>query len=102
MRIDSKILNKTLYIGLTGELDEHASEYTKTELDELMRREAMGRVVIDLSGLSFMDSTGIGVLIGRFKKLKSRQIPLFIANPTAHVDKLFLMTGIYEIMPKIG
>ncbi|GHV00475.1 anti-sigma F factor antagonist [Clostridia bacterium] len=101
VRIESKVLNQTLYIGLNGELDEHAAEYTRAGLDGLMTAGSVQRVVIDLSGLSFMDSTGVGVLIGRFKKLKARNIPLFLANPTSGADKVLTMSGIYQIMPKI-
>ncbi|MDR1093636.1 MAG: anti-sigma factor antagonist [Clostridiales bacterium] len=101
MRVDSKILNKTLYIGLTGELDEHAADYTKAELDSLTNAAPMQRVVIDLSGLSFMDSAGVGVLIGRFKKLKARSVPVFLANPAPQTDKVLRMSGIYQIMPLV-
>lgn len=48
-----------------------------------------------------MDSTGIGVLIGRYKKMKLKNIPIFIANPSNHAEKIFKMTGLYDIMPKI-
>ena len=102
MRIDNKVVNKTLYIGLSGELDEHSSVYTRQTLDTLMEAAEMVRVVIDLSELSFMDSTGVGVLIGRFKRLKGRDIPIFIANPSSQADRIFKMTGLYDIMPKIS
>lgn len=102
MRIDHKVVNKTMYIGLSGELDEHASHYTRQSLDKLLEQDGFIRVVIDLSELSFMDSTGIGVLIGRFKKLNSRGVPIFIANPSKQADRIFTMTGLYDIMPKIS
>jgi len=102
MRIDNKVVNKTLYIGLSGELDEHTSGYTRQTLDKLLESAQMIRVVIDLSELSFMDSTGVGVLIGRFKKLKGREIPIFIANPSSQADRIFRLTGLYEIMPKLN
>ncbi len=102
MRIDNKIVNQTLYIGLSGELDEHTSHYTRQTLDTLMAADGYARVVIDLSELSFMDSTGVGVLIGRFKKLSGRGLPIFIANPSKQADRIFNMTGLYEIMPKIS
>ena len=102
MRIDSKVVNSTLYIGLSGELDEYASEYARRTLDRILDGEKMTRVVVDMSETSFMDSTGIGVMIGRFKKLKSRGIPIFIANPSRAADKILALTGIYEIIPKIS
>ena len=60
------------------------------------------QVIIDLSELEFMDSTGIGVLIGRYKRMKSSNIPIYICNPNNHIEKIFKMTGLYEIMPKIS
>ena len=48
-----------------------------------------------------MDSTGIGVLMGRYKKMKQRGIPIFIANPSVQADKIFRMTALYEVMPKV-
>ena len=48
-----------------------------------------------------MDSTGIGVLIGRYKRMKDKDIPIYIANPSKHAEKIFKMTGLYDIMPKI-
>jgi len=102
MKIKAKEHNQTLFVVLSGELDEHTAEYTRTNLDELFAAKAYAQVVIDLSELDFMDSTGIGVLIGRYKKLKDKKIPIFICNPSAHAEKIFNMTGLYEIMPKIS
>lgn len=102
MNIESKLFNKTLYVALSGELDEHTADYIRGEFDRLITVTDMMRVVVDMSELSFMDSTGIGMMIGRFKKLKNRSIPLLIANPSAAADKIFKMTGLYDIMPKIS
>ena len=101
MHIKSKIYNKTLYILLCGELDENSANYSREKLDELFKGNNFSQVIIDLSELEFMDSTGIGVLIGRYKKMKTRNIPIFISNPSPHAEKIFKMTGLYEIMPKI-
>ena len=101
MKIQHKIVNSVLYIGMTGELDESAAGYTRDFLEALFDKEPINKVVMDLSDLSFMDSTGIGVLIGRFKILKSRGISIMIANPSKVVDKILTLSGIYELMPKI-
>ena len=57
---------------------------------------------LDASELEFMDSTGVGVMIGRYKKFKERGIPVFISNPSLHAERIFKMSGLYEIMPKIS
>ncbi len=101
MHIKSKVYNKTLYVLLCGELDEHSATHTRLTLDKLFSGSDFEQIIIDLSELDFMDSTGIGVLIGRYKRMKNRHIPIFICNPSKHAEKIFKMTGLYEIMPKI-
>lgn len=101
MQIKSRVHNKILYVLLCGELDECSANYTKLTLDEIFDKPDFEKIVIDLSELEFMDSTGIGVLIGRYKKMKGRDIPIYITNPSPHVEKIFKMTGLYQIMPKI-
>lgn len=101
MHIKSKVINNTLYVVLCGELDEHSATYTRLAMDEIFAGGDFLQIIIDLSELEFMDSTGIGVLIGRYKKMKNRNIPIFICNPSKHAEKIFKMTGLYEIMPKI-
>jgi len=102
MEIKNRIYNNTLYISLSGELDEMTANFTRSEMDSLLDNLNFKQIVIDLGELTFMDSTGIGILIGRYKKMKSKNIPIFICNPNNHIEKIFKMTGLYEIMPKIN
>ncbi len=102
MQIKNRLYNNTLYISLSGELDEMSANFTRQQLDSIMQLPDAKQIVIDLSELTFMDSTGIGILIGRYKKMKLKNIPIFICNPNNHIEKIFQMTGLYEIMPKIS
>lgn len=102
MDIQYKISNETLKILISGELDEYSASFARTILDDLFQNNEYSQIVIDLSKLEFMDSTGIGVLIGRYKKLKEKQKNIYIMNPNKHIEKIFKMSGLYEIMPKIG
>ena len=101
MDIQYKIVDSIMNVKLCGELDEYTANYTRTYLDDLFSNNDFSQAIIDLADLDFMDSTGIGVLIGRYKKLRNRHTPIFIANPNNHIDKIFRMSGLYEIMPKI-
>ena len=102
MIIHTRQKGNTLYIMLDGELDECASKYTKQYLDDTFDSAVYDNVVFDMSDLSFMDSTGIGVLLGRYKKLKNSYKKAYIANPNSTIEKIINMSGIYEIMPKIS
>ena len=102
MQIKSRMANKTLYILLSGELDEYTAQTVRKNLDLLLdTQKGYVQIVIDLSELTFMDSTGVGVLIGRYKKMKERNKPIFITNPSRNAERIFKMSGLYEIMPKI-
>ena len=70
--------------------------------NNVLRSPKFNQIIIDLSELDFMDSTGIGVLIGRYKRMKDKHIPIFICNPSTHAERIFKMTGLYDIMPKIS
>ena len=100
MEIRSRVYNNIMYVTMSGELDESNAPYSKATLDDLFLNADFGQVIIDLSELSFMDSTGVGILIGRYKKLKEKGIPIYICNPSKHAEKIFNMTGLYNIMPK--
>ena len=57
--------------------------------------------MFDLGNVSFMDSTGIGFLIGRYKKLMRYGIPMYITNPNLTADKILSLSGVYTLIPKI-
>lgn len=102
MEIKSRVVNKTLYILLSGELDEYTAQTVRNKLDLLLdTQKGFVQIVMDLSEMTFMDSTGIGVLIGRYKKMKDMNKPIFITNPSRNAERIFKMSGLYEIMPKI-
>jgi len=100
MQVKNRIHKNTLYISLDGELDEHTAEYTRVNLDQAMTQTRAGQIIIDLANLRFMDSTGIGVLIGRYKKMKDKNVPIYISNPSTQAERIFKMTGLYSLMPK--
>lgn len=102
MQIQSKLYKDILYLSLCGELDENSAEYVRANLDEQMSVNYYKQIIIDLSQLNFMDSTGIGVLLGRYKKMQQRGIPIYISNPSKQADKIFRMSALYDIMPKIN
>ena len=102
MKIETEIKDNAMKIKFCGELDEYTANYTRSYLDNAIKINRYEYVVFDMSGLEFMDSTGIGVLLGRYKLLKSQKKDMYIFNPNPIVEKIINMSGIYEIMPKIS
>lgn len=102
MKIEHYRKSDELHVKLCGELDEHHSAYVRMALDSLLDSDGVKRLYIDMSELAFMDSTGIGVLIGRYKRLKPRGVPIYIESPPPAVDRVLGLSGIYNIMIKAG
>lgn len=91
----------TLVISLVGELDEHWAQSVSSKMDKALQQNHYDNIVLDLSKMSFMDSTGIGVLIGRYKIARKYNKKIYVQNPTSTVDKILKMSGLYEILNKI-
>ncbi len=102
MKVKYITQNNDLTIYLEGELDEYSASKIREGIDGILENSSnISRVIFDFSSLGFMDSTGIGMLIGRYKKIKSRGIKVFIQNPSKSVEKVIEISGLYRIMPKI-
>ena len=102
MKIYANRREDIIELKLVGELDEHSAKTARREADEYAQK-AIGakKAVLNLSEVSFMDSTGIGFLLGRYKTFKRFGIPLYIFSPSQSTDKILLMSGVYSLIPKI-
>lgn len=102
MKINAEYKDEVLYIAVSGEIDEYSAQKARREADKLAETYAQSKsVVFDLCGVSFMDSTGIGFLIGRYKKFRRFGVPTYVTNPSATTDKILSMSGVYTLMPRI-
>ena len=102
MKISAEYTNGVLRLGLNGEIDEYSASNARRETDAIIENHLQSRqAVFDLNGVSFMDSTGIGFLIGRYKKFVRYGIPVYVTNLSTSTDKILQMSGVYSIIPRI-
>lgn len=102
MNASAKVSGNTLYIFLSGDLDEYGAGQVREKVDAAIEAHlSCDRVVFDFSGVSFMDSTGIGFLIGRYKRLRRAGTPLYVQSPTPSADRILAMGGLYTIIPRL-
>ena len=102
MQMEIEAAGDRLTARIKGELDHHSAAQARAQLDALLTDERIRELRIDLRGLTFMDSTGIGVLISKYKQLKGADSRLYVRKPSKSIDKIFNMAGLYSIMPKIS
>jgi len=89
---------ETLHIILGGEMDHHNAVTIRSEIDRLIYDERPKRVVIDLSGIGFMDSSGLGFIMGRYSLLQKLGGELLLERPNERVVRIFELAGLERIV----
>ena len=92
----------TVTIKLSGELDHRYVELIRAELDALVSDPGVKRLVFDMGRLSFMDSSGIGMIIGRYKQMARRGGKVAVRCENRRIDTIFEMAGLYQIIDKLA
>lgn len=100
MELNAQKRGSRLLVMLSGELDHHSAEQTRIMLDTLLRDVTVQELVLDLSGMTFMDSAGLGVVLGRFRKLSMRGGKLIVKGMNATIDRIFRMSGLYALVER--
>lgn len=100
--LEYELQRHTLTVRLRSELDHRAAEEIRAELDELLKNRSIRRLVLDLGRLKFMDSSGIGLIIGRYKLMARRGGSVSIANADARMDRIFRMAGLYQLVDRMA
>lgn len=102
MEVNFKLEKTTLTIYLSGEFDECSSSLMRKKVDEIIDKSAQAdTAVFNLADVNFMDSTGIGFLIGRYKKLRRYGMSMAIEEPNFSADKILSMSGVYSLIQKV-
>ena len=89
---------KILTLKVTEEIDEHTTEKIRRKMDNEITRFLPRKVIFDFSDVNFMDSAGIGMLLGRYKVVRMLGGELEVININRQVKKLFEMSGILKII----
>lgn len=91
--------DKLLIFKITEDIDDHIVQKIRRRADYEIERYMPKRVIFDFDSVTFMDSAGIGLLIGRYKFTNLLGGQLEIANLTQSVRKIFEMSGILKLIP---
>ncbi len=93
--------DKQLIFEIHEDIDECVAQKIRRKLDNEIERYMPKEVIFDFNKVSFMDSAGIGLVIGRYKLVNMLGGKVCVANLTIPVRKIFEMSGILKIIPEI-
>ena len=93
--------NKTLILKITEEVDEHTAQKIRGKADYEIERYMPKRVIFDFDSVTFMDSAGIGLIIGRYKLANIIGARVELKNLSSSVRKIFDMSGLFRLVPEV-
>ena len=99
MKIDFDEKDKLLNLEIDEEIDHHRAEILRRNADYEIQRRNPKRVILDFNNVYFMDSAGIGMVIGRYKTASMIGAKIEMKNVKANIRKIFDMTGVLKIIP---
>lgn len=91
--------DKLLVFKITDEIDDCNVQRLRRKADYEIERYMPKKVIFDFDRVTFMDSSGIGLIIGRYKFANMLGGKLEVANLTQNVKKIFEMSGILKLIP---
>lgn len=94
--------DKLLLLQITEEIDHHTTEEIRRKSDYEITRYMPRKVIFDFNKVTFMDSAGIGMLIGRYKVAKMLGSTIEMINVKPSIKKVFEMSGVLKIVPIVN
>ena len=85
---------ETVYAALSGEIDHHTAREIRESIDEAISRCVPRMLVMDFKGVTFMDSSGIGLVMGRYKLMQETGGKLHLVNIAGHLKKVMMLAGL--------
>lgn len=93
--------DKTLLVEIIEEIDHHTTEKLRRKIDDDITRYMPRKVIFDFNKVSFMDSAGIGMIIGRYKMVNMIGGTVQMKNVKQSIKKIFQMSGVEKLIPII-
>ena len=99
VNVDYNEKEKSLVFEITEEIDHHTTEIIRRKMDNEITKYMPRKIVFDFNQVTFMDSAGIGMLIGRYKMVKMLGGSAELVHVKPSIKKIFEMCGVLKIIP---
>ena len=102
MSAEFKKRDTSLIIAVIGEIDHHETKELRVEIDREIDHSLPDKIIFDFSRTAFMDSSGLGLILGRYRKACERGVEVEIVNPSDKILKILKMAGIDKFITVKG
>lgn len=97
MTVDIRNENSCLVASLCGELDHHSVRSIREEIDTAISEQQPSKLALDFGGVTFMDSSGIGLILGRCRIMGGMGGTAAVWNPTPHIRRIMKLSGVERL-----
>ncbi|MCL6570479.1 MAG: anti-sigma F factor antagonist [Bacillus sp. (in: Bacteria)] len=98
LNIDMETKHNILVIRLSGELDHHTADELRAKVITVIEKNEIRHIILNLEQLTFMDSSGLGVILGRYKQVKQVQGEMVVCAISPAIQRLFDLSGLFKII----
>ncbi len=99
MKLDKNKRGKELRVTLSGELDHHNAAVIREDIDRELDS-GVKLLTLDMSGVTFMDSSGIGIVLGRYRRMSEGGGRLRISGMSIYAEKILRMAGVLALLER--
>ncbi len=96
--LDLEMIRNVLCVRLSGELDDHTADYVRERVSHAIERHQVKYLIMNFEKLEFMDSSGLGVVLGRYKQIKRRNGEMIVCAVPPAIKRLFSMSGLFKLV----
>lgn len=98
-KVTYEVQEDALLVRVRGEIDHHSAVLVRTGIDNEILAKRPNRVLLELSAVDFMDSSGLGLIMGRYALVKQYGGTLTVLNPSPAVIKIMKLAGMEKMIP---
>lgn len=101
MQLEFELSDDIITAVLTGELDHHSATFVRQDIDSAMDIYKARNLILDFSKVGFVDSSGIGMIMGRYNKVKEKNGSIVLCGCSPYMKKILEMAGIFTIINEV-
>lgn len=98
MNVELRQVRNTLIVRVEGELDMLVADKIRSNIDKKLDTHEIQNLIFNMEKVSFIDSSGLGVILGRYKKISSKKGSMYIVGARPQVEKILYFSGINKLV----